>query len=184
RLAALAAEAARRAGEGQPAGQSSPRADALRAAAEASREAARSAAAASREASRATEAAARAANSVSPDAAVVVRKEAMHARDAAERAWEAVDEAKDRPAQISSGPTVVLASSPGMFQSFRRSMHAEAGFAPAGISWRPLRSGPRWTEIPTTSTPRTASERLCSSGATTRRRFRRSRRRSADLGAS
>jgi len=66
---------------------------------------------------------------VSPDAAVVVRKEAMRARDAAERAWEAVDEAKDRPAQISSGPTVVLASSPGMFQGFRRSMQAEASFA-------------------------------------------------------
>ncbi|PYN51058.1 MAG: hypothetical protein DME00_03150, partial [Candidatus Rokuibacteriota bacterium] len=66
---------------------------------------------------------------MSPDAAVVVRKEAMRARDAAERAWEAVDEAKDRPAQISSGPTVVLASSPGMFQGFRRSMQAEASFA-------------------------------------------------------
>jgi len=67
-------------------------------------------------------------NSSSPDAALIVRRETNRARDAAERAWEAVDEAKDRPALTSSLP-VVLTSSPGMFQGFRRSMQAEASFA-------------------------------------------------------
>src|SRR5207245_9716554 len=40
----------------------------------------------------------------------------------------AVDEAKDRPA-FKSSLSVVLTSSPGMFQGFRRSMQAEASFA-------------------------------------------------------
>ena len=128
RLAALAAEAVRRASEGQLARQSSPSVDALIAGAESSRDAARIAAAASREASRAAEAAAAAANSTAPDTAVIVRKEAIRARDAAERAWEAVDEAKDRSAQVASASSAALPSSPGMFQSFRRSMQAEASF--------------------------------------------------------
>jgi tetratricopeptide (TPR) repeat protein len=128
RLAALAGDAARRASEGQTQGQPAGRADLLTAVADASKEAARSAADASRDASRAAEAAARAVNSSSPDAALIVRRETNRARDAAERAWEAVDEAKDRPALTSSLP-VMLTSSPGMFQGFRRSMQAEASFA-------------------------------------------------------
>jgi len=121
RVAALAGEAARRGGEGQPTGE-------LAAVAEAARDSARSAADASRDASRAAETAARAAKSSTPDAAIIVQRETNRARAAAERAWEAVDEAGDRPAPA-SGPSVVLTSSPGIFQGFRRSVQSEANFA-------------------------------------------------------
>jgi tetratricopeptide (TPR) repeat protein len=109
------------------------RADTLAAIAETSKDASRQAAEASREASRAAEAAARAASSMSPDAAIAVRRESNRARDAAERAWEAVDEARDHPAQIASAPTLLLTSSPGLFQGFRRSMQAEASFARGSV---------------------------------------------------
>jgi tetratricopeptide (TPR) repeat protein len=97
--------------------------------AEASREAARVAAEASRDASDAAHASARAASSSSPEAPAVVRRESTRARAAAERAWEAVDEAADRPARPVAASSVVLTSSPGLFQGFRRSMQAEASFA-------------------------------------------------------
>ncbi|PYN34527.1 MAG: hypothetical protein DME01_14800 [Candidatus Rokuibacteriota bacterium] len=104
------------------------RLDLASAIADASKDAAQTAADASREASRAAEAAARAANSPTPDD-VVVRRESNRARAAAERAWEAVDEAADRPARSPSASSVLLTSSPGFFQGFRRSMQAEASFA-------------------------------------------------------
>jgi tetratricopeptide (TPR) repeat protein len=109
------------------------RADTLAAIAETSKDASRQAAEASREASRAAEAAARAASSMSPDAAIAVRRESNRARDAAERAWEAVDEARDHPAQMASAPALLLTSSPGLFQGFRRSMQAEASFARGSV---------------------------------------------------
>src|SRR5262249_18098281 len=105
------------------------RLDLASAIAEASREAARSAADASRDAGQAAAAAARAANTPTPDAAVVFQREKNRARDAAERAWEAVDEGADRPAGAASASSVVLTSSPGFFQGIRRSMQAESSFA-------------------------------------------------------
>ena len=55
----------------------------------------------------------------------------MRARDAAERAWEAADEAADRPAPVPPASTVQLTStsSPGFFQGIGRSVQAEASFA-------------------------------------------------------
>jgi tetratricopeptide (TPR) repeat protein len=96
---------------------------------DASKDAARSAADASREAERASETAARAAAIPTPDAAAIVRRETNRARDAAERAWEAVDEAADRPAPRLPAPTELATSTPGFFQGLRRLMQAEAAFA-------------------------------------------------------
>ena len=96
--------------------------------AESSKEASRAAADASRDAARAAAAAARAASSPSPDAAIIVQQESNRARDAAERAWEAADEAKDRSGLVASGPAVLLTSSTGFFQGIRRSMQAESSF--------------------------------------------------------
>jgi tetratricopeptide (TPR) repeat protein len=59
----------------------------------------------------------------------VAQHEAARARSAAERAWEAVDEARDRPTRTASASAVRLTSAPGMFQAFRRSMRAESSFA-------------------------------------------------------
>ena len=59
----------------------------------------------------------------------------------AERAWEAVDEAKDRTAQ-SVPSSARLTSSSGIFQSFRRSMRAEASFA-RGSAWIARSGGSR-----------------------------------------
>jgi tetratricopeptide (TPR) repeat protein len=130
RRAALAGEAAQRNGVRQVKGdQLGARTDSSTVIAEASRDAARYAADASRDASRAAAAAARAANTPTLDAAVVVRVETARARDAAERAWEAVDEAADRPAQLLPASVVLAGSSPGIFQNLRRGMQAEASFA-------------------------------------------------------
>ena len=60
--------------------------------------------------------------------AVVVQVESARARAAAERAWEAVDEAADRPAQLSPAVAVIATSSPGLFQNLRRGMQAESSF--------------------------------------------------------
>ena len=131
RRAALPGDATERNAVRQVKGDhSAVRTDSLTAAiAEASRDAARYAADASRDASRAAAAAARASNTATPDAAVIVQVETTRARDAAERAWEAVDEAADRPARPLPAAAVIAASSPGLFQNLRRSMQAEAGFA-------------------------------------------------------
>jgi tetratricopeptide (TPR) repeat protein len=127
--AKAAAEASRRAAQAGEAEQRSGwRTSAV---ADASTDAAKAAADASREASRAAEAAARAANTPTLDAPALVRRETMRARDAAERAWEAADEAADRPAPVPPASTVQLTStsSPGFFQGIGRSVQAEASFA-------------------------------------------------------
>lgn len=129
RRAALAGDAAPRNGLRQmKADQSGARSDSSIAIAEASKDAARYAADASRDASRAAAAATRAANTATPDAAVVVQVESARARAAAERAWEAVDEAADRPAEFSPAVVVIATSSPGLFQNLRRGMQAESSF--------------------------------------------------------
>jgi tetratricopeptide (TPR) repeat protein len=129
RRAALAGDAAQRNGVRQVKGDlPSAGPNSSSAVADASRDAAQYAADASRDASRAAAAAARAANTPTLDAAVVVRVETARARDAAERAWEAVDEAADRPAQLWPAAAVLSTSSPGLFQNLRRGMQAEASF--------------------------------------------------------
>jgi len=125
--AKAAAEASRRAAQaGEAAQQSGWRTSAV---ADASKDAAKDAADASREASRAAEAAARALKTPTFDAPAIVRRETLRARDAAERAQEAADEAGDQPARVTLASTVQLISSPGFFQGVRRSMQAEANFA-------------------------------------------------------
>ncbi len=87
---------------------------------EASREAVGYADDASREASQAADAATRALHAFPPNFPAI-RRETNRARAAAERAWEAVDEAKDRPAKLASVPVV-----PASLQGARRSQQAEA----------------------------------------------------------
>jgi len=53
----------------------------------------------------------------------------MRARDAAERAWEAVEEAGDRPAQRTSASISRSTMSSGLFQNAWRGIRAEASFA-------------------------------------------------------
>ena len=89
---------------------------------EASREAVGYADEASREASEAADAASRALHAFPPNFPAI-RRETNRARAAAERAWEAVDEAKDRPAKLASAPVV-----PASLQGARRNQQAGASF--------------------------------------------------------
>ncbi|PYN89768.1 MAG: hypothetical protein DMD87_04285 [Candidatus Rokuibacteriota bacterium] len=90
---------------------------------------ARTAADAAREAERAAAEAARIANASLPDRDVLARREALRARDAAERAWEAAEEAGDRPGGRVSASTSRSTVSSGLFQSAWRGMRAETSFA-------------------------------------------------------
>lgn len=124
RLAALATNAAQRVVTRQSReDQLGTRTDLASVIAQGARDAARYAVDASREAFQAAEAAARAANSALSEAALIGRRETNRARNAAERAWEEVDEAADRQT-VSAVP----ASSPGTVQSLRRRLQAQESF--------------------------------------------------------
>ena len=129
--AALAAKAAERtdggpAGRGQP-GSQPGLADDL---ADSARDAARAAGDAAREAARAATEVARTPSASGADANGAVRRLAIRAGDASERAREAFEEASDRPAQLAaaSTPAALATTSENPFQRFRRSMQAQASF--------------------------------------------------------
>src|SRR5262245_4772251 len=93
------------------------------------RDAARTAEEAAREAARVAAEVARTPSASGGAATDDVRRLTIRASDAAETAREAFEEASDRPAQSEASPPVALGTaSANSFQSFRRSMQAQASF--------------------------------------------------------